>query len=158
MGSRSRSLLGSERSSILARSLAKFIRGMCKGGCIALKVSPALLATSILLGSRPFARDSSIFLTCMQQSPKGQGPGLLHLGLGETAPWPVQIFELVVDSVGYELIGDVPSGLWPDSSVRQLVGRGLLEGRGVSWLLQKQGLDLFSSPLRDCQLGRLRSR
>jgi len=40
-----------------------------------------------------------------------------------------------------------PSGLWPDSSVRQLVGRGLLEGRGVSWLLQKQGLGLFSSPL-----------
>ena len=69
-----------------------------------------------------------------------------------------KIFELVVDSVSYELIGDVPFGLWPDSSVRQLVGRGLLEGRGVSWLLQKQGLDLFSAPFRDCQLGGLRSR
>jgi hypothetical protein len=51
---------------------------------------PSFAGDIYLLGSRPFARDSSIFLSCMQQSPKGQEPGLLHLSLGETAPWPVQ--------------------------------------------------------------------
>jgi hypothetical protein len=55
------------------------------------------------------------------------------------------MFVLVIDFVSYEL-GGVPFGLEPGSSARQLVGRGLLEGRGVPWLLPKQGLDLFNAP------------